>query len=895
MPFTIKTKKTLSKIFIPFSIIIFVIGIIAYIFNTSTCKNKLDTYKFTLSNSDTKFFKKAIKDNFKTGYMAEKSSKEQKVELAYKNKNYKVKMALRGDAPNHWNSEKISFKIKTSKDNAIDNKTKWSFIIACDRNYFIPQFSNFAAKKLNLPALDTKLGFVTINNKEKGIYFIEQGVNTEFLETNGFSNCFVVKLNSPWSKDHSPQFDKDKPQTLSWPWSAGLEYGHTTPFNLEISNLDDINSEQEQAIKYRVNQLFSAIKNNNIKTISSMIDSKNIGAYMAVLSLMGSAHDASGDNLRFIYSLTSGKFSLIPRFEGMVEELRIENGSFESSINTKRFNPMLFNDKVRSYMYSYIADLIANKKNLLTEYKSLKDKYLPIILKDPIPIITHRKIKRIIKKSYKRLKHNLNVLEKVISYSKCYIDMIVENNSLTIEIMPDSNAPLKCEQFDLILPKNITLKKTSIDVFDSNMRLITTVPVLITDNKINIKNIINKNLLITSLDKNLHIQKTIYTYKIKNIAFESLTADNFKIKMSNNATKKHLEQNELYIGIASGKHFYPNAKIKSIDEFLKLYNKIPFVKNNNEIILNSGEYEIKQNIIIPQNTKVILNPGVSLKIHPNISILSYSPIEILGTKENPITITSYKKDKPFGVFGVIGNSNNICNINYLDISEGSEAFIDGVFISGALSIYHSDLILKNSKIYNNFADDGLNVKYSHIEIKNNEFNNNFADQVDLDFATGIVSENNFIGSTNKDSNGDGLDLSGSYILIHNNNFTSNKDKGLSIGENTCAIITSNKIKNNYLGIAAKDSSRILIKDNEFIENNTAITGYQKKSIFNGGTIYMLNNFFDNNKQKIDLDSFSKSFEIKETKELSFQIDQLYSENNKISNKQYITNIFKQID
>jgi len=50
------------------------------------------------------------------------------------------------------------------------------------------------------------------------------------------------------------------------------------------------------------------------------------------------------------------------------------------------------------------------------------------------------------------------------------------------------------------------------------------------------------------------------------------------------------------------------------------------------------------------------------------------------------------KDKPFGTFAILGEDNNDVKsiINWLDLSGGSEKWINGIYFSGQLSIYHTE-------------------------------------------------------------------------------------------------------------------------------------------------------------------------------------------------------------
>ena len=103
-------------------------------------------------------------------------------------------------------------------------------------------------------------------------------------------------------------------------------------------------------------------------------------------------------------------------------------------------------------------------------------------------------------------------------------------------------------------------------------------------------------------------------------------------------------------------------------------------------------------------------------------------------------------------------------MNFVDISGGSEITKYGLIFTGQCAIYDSKVSIKNSNFLYSKGDDGLNVKHSSVDISDSFFGYNRADQVDLDFCTGLIS-NCIYKPSLSDPNGDGLDISGSEILV----------------------------------------------------------------------------------------------------------------------------------
>ncbi|MBU0660607.1 hypothetical protein KKG22_00325 [Patescibacteria group bacterium] len=289
-------------------------------------------------------------------------------------------------------------------------------------------------------------------------------------------------------------------------------------------------------------------------------------------------------------------------------------------------------------------------------------------------------------------------------------------------------------------------------------------------------------------------------------------------------------------------------------------------KNIYELL--EGEYTIRENIHLSFDKKILFHPGVHVYMGPGVSFISDTEVDLLGTADNPILISASDPNKEFGVFAIQGVSEKNCksNIVHTHVSGGSEAFVDGVYYTGALNVYYCDVVLRNSQIYNNTADDGLNVKYGNILITDNLFFNNTADQVDLDFCEGTVQKNLFeISDVDLDVNGDGLDVSGSKIITEGNQFYNFSDKGLSIGEKSLLLSKNDIFEKNNIGIAVKDLSNVYVDEMSVMDNMIDIDIYQKKQIFGGARVFFKDYIMNINIQKdevsfcnwLDEDVFNK--------------------------------------
>ncbi len=287
------------------------------------------------------------------------------------------------------------------------------------------------------------------------------------------------------------------------------------------------------------------------------------------------------------------------------------------------------------------------------------------------------------------------------------------------------------------------------------------------------------------------------------------------------------------------------------DEFIQKHPQ--FKKQGNAIVLLPGAYSFTRDVIVPKNTTVRIEPGVSIALGPGVSFVSYSPVAARGTSGRPIVLRPLNPQEPWGSFAILNNGAKKSTLEYVDASGGSSDYINGVFLSGMVSVYYSDAVLSHATIAESHSDDGVNLKYANIEVANSLFKNNSADGLDLDYDSGVVRDSIFTNNGN-----DGIDLSGSKIVIKNNRIQGSGDKCISIGENTIDTVVFNTIMDGcHIGVQAKDNSRPVIINSVIINNDIGIDAYQKKAIYiTGGHPTVYNSIIRDNKEQIKQDEFS---------------------------------------
>ena len=558
-----------------------------------------------------------------------------------------------------------------------------------------------------------------------------------------------------------------------------------------------------------------------------------------------SAHMTSNDNIKFIYNTSSGRLAPFFRIENHIEKIVTNSltNSPEQHVNIGMFTSnhlltTLTKDNIyRAARNRAIYKTLQRQEEILKLYDDLMDEQLGVLLNDTTNELPSRYFSFQAEKARKDLIHNFEVLKKYLDYSRVFIEFVKKTDSeYELLIKPDSNSPIGSDYFNILVDSQYIGQ--IVEVIDAVTGKITKISVtsdIAGNGLIDLSEVFSDLTFSLSLDDELEPLKNEYKFLLK-----------FKGSI--------LAVNATFINDISGQEILLRDSYSAIvDESVMLKPSVPNMfdeLDSENLIIRTGYYKLNSDLVLPYGRNLIIEKGVTIELSEGVSILVSGNLYINGSDTDNVKIIAEPNGKPFGSFSAVGNGETICEVNYLDISGGSEDVVNGVYLSGALSIYnHSKVAIKNSKIHDNHADDGLNIKNSELLVENNIFYANKADQVDIDSGQGVILNNQFsqkpldgtIKEAESDSNGDGLDLSDSRVTVSGNNIEGFLDKGFSIGENTQAILINNIFLKNRSAVTIKDQSRVYLKDNQYFDNELDLEMYQKKLFFDPPSLFRFDN------------------------------------------------------
>lgn len=267
-----------------------------------------------------------------------------------------------------------------------------------------------------------------------------------------------------------------------------------------------------------------------------------------------------------------------------------------------------------------------------------------------------------------------------------------------------------------------------------------------------------------------------------------------------------------------------------------------------EITLGPGDVQIRENLVVEAGQTLTVAPGTTLRLGPDVSVLSRGTVRIEGKSKRPIVIKRLVLKKAWGALVIQGPASAGSSIRHARISGGSKAQAFNVRYSGMLSVHWSnDFVLEDTELSGNvLSDDTFHVVNSRFEVSRSRFADCFSDCIDLDYASGSIENLEIQRAGN-----DGIDFMTSEVKLSNIRILGAGDKGLSVGEASKVTADRIVVEKAEIGVASKDKSRILLSRSRLQENAVGIDLAAKNWRYGGpGAIEMRRTEFVGNEVDI---------------------------------------------
>lgn len=246
----------------------------------------------------------------------------------------------------------------------------------------------------------------------------------------------------------------------------------------------------------------------------------------------------------------------------------------------------------------------------------------------------------------------------------------------------------------------------------------------------------------------------------------------------------------------------------------------------------AGDVRIDTTIRIAAGDTVIIAPGTTLRLGPDVSFISKGYLEARGTAAAPIKVIPQAPGVPWGTFVLLGHGADSSFLHHVEFVQGGGALVDRIEYIGMINVHRADGVVFDHNIFreNLRSDDTFHALHSRSHVRNSQFIRANSDAIDYDIASGEIINNTFDAT-----GGDAIDLMTSTPDVIGNRITGSGDKGISIGENSSPFVFNNDIINCFIGIEVKDRSDPIILHNRITSSGTGFRERRKNWRYGGGS------------------------------------------------------------
>ena len=759
-------------------------------------------------------------------------------EVVYNKKKYNSKIKLKGQLADHWTHEKKwSFKIKINDKGNIKSLKRFTLQYPGTLDYLNEWLFVKALKKEGLIELKTDFVELVVNGESFGIYTLQESLTKNTLERNQRTEGALIGFNSDLWLNEVLNFNNLSVNSSEQSYfRAKIE-----PVRYKIDNTSQLQEELLQKAIF----LLESFRNGLLET-SEVFDTNQLSKALAIKAIFSSVEFDWAD-INFYYNPVTSLLEPIMKEVHTIQEYEAHHYNWwfdsyaliEKPNNQNYFLKQIYKDKNFYAKYlnelnnfsklKYIEELINENKKEYNYYFSLLKKHFPN------KVILGNQKNNIFEKQKKKISDTLNPIQGINAY---YIDF--KNNSLVLNVSNLQKVPVQIIGLINSEKKYLYLKEPFlIEGYKSTKK----------PPKKNIMKVKceNKNKFCDQI--NLDKVKLIYKLVSQNVnKFSTIEKFYFKEERNTNTNKSSID----------------SLDFVTYDDLKKTYT------------FKEGLWKIKKDIVFSKGKKVIISPGTKLEFFNGSQIISYSPIFLLGTAQKPIYLSKSKEKT---------NSYPALSGGILVINANSESLIDNVFfeglstsdniskhnVKGAVTFYNSDVKIFNSVFSGNiYGDDYINIINSKFSLKNIEIYDSIFDSIDIDFSDGNINGVKIINPGN-----DALDFSTSKVTVENTHIINSGDKAISAGENSEINLKKIIIDQSKIGIASKDSSKVIGEEIQILNTQIALTSYIKKDIYESPVITIFNSKIENSEiQFLSEENFKISYNGVEQEKTQFDFSSL---------------------
>ena len=772
----------------------------------------LPELNLNLAESDFKVLKKYAKKSRERGLIKKSYKSDFKGTIEFDGRKLQAKIRLKGDWADHVKKDKWSFRIKSSSSDNYKGLQAFSVQSPSTRSFMHEWAIHEAFRELNI--ITTSYDFIKLNVNEKnwGCYAVESHFDKILLESQGRREGPILKFNEKgvWERNVYNLENKRFPRlsvfesSIIEPFKKGRTLRDTTLSRQfeEARNLMEIYRSGEQ--------------------LDKVLDLDLWAKYYAICELFGVDHNLIWHNQRVYFNPITNLLEPIG-FDCYADNIYRKEGTVltqnDEALNLEVGFPFLiknnpaFHEKFTTAMETVRSPDFLNK--LIDQYEALESSMGTSLGNEfdyydwsTLPPLLHQRSETL-GAYYENFSPDVSITIK--DTGKCNCDewkWHFKSVSVNGYLKGNGEIDLECYRQNGVTVLGYAFSKTEEGIlFDEPIEL--------------------------EYGGNAKVMTSIAASHILFKYPDSLTHEDYRGRTFRK--KITLWENPQRVS-SRADYEATSVPLGSI-----------FNIKGTELHFKNLRHVLKQHLYIPEGYTVVIDKPVHIDLKKGASIVSASPVVCLDESNTRI----YSSDgRGQGLHILAANSRSI--IQNLVMENQSTLNYKNWRLTGALTIYRSDISVKNLSQSNIRAEDALNLVGCTFNVEEYVLEGSKSDGIDIDFGTGNLTDLAISNTGN-----DGLDISGAQGSVGNSSFKNCGDKGISFGESCMFTAKECSISDCLIGVASKDKSSVTIEGGRIQNCKTAISCYQKKPEFGPSNISLSRVKFIENTVKAEADDASK--------------------------------------
>jgi len=682
-----------------------------------------------------------------------------------------VKLRLKGDLPDHYNTDKWSMRIEVKGDDHVLGMRRFSLQHPKVRAFQAEPIFMETLRHSGVLAVRYQFVHVIINGESKGIMALEEHFSKELVEHQARREGVFLRF------DESNFFDylNVGGNFRSSPYDNYRNSHIKTFATKKLANSPSLSAQYQTAVG-----LMRSFASDQI-TASEIFDVDSTTSYLAVLELWGSWHGIQWNDIRFYFDPLT---------------MKLEPIGYDA-------NPILHSDvKAITLKREPIFVALLQDPSIRNEYlKKLRN-----LCQDVIDGDLGTELVATEQELLSTLRHEFLLLEPM------NLNKLVERAQFLLEL----------DDIDLL---------RNPETYPRRIRY----PALLQANFINsqngryieMANLLPEPVIVTSIQwRNLETlvstpANTVEDYEFPFELPPAIAGDAPEFAKLYLADRSEASGNELVIKAKYARwphereirplSYFPNITANpvpnsSIEEQLLRHPFLKLAEAANVVTIMPGHWTVDSDIIVPAGFTILAEPGTLLEFAPDAALISYGELHFLGAENNPVILRGIGSAYWPGIAVLRAGGKSVLRQVEFENTRGITR--DAWQLTGGVTFYHSDVDLEDVSIRQHDGEDALNIVRSKFDILRLAVSDTLFDAFDADFTTGEIRDSVFTNIGRNSGGGDAIDFSGSQVEIEDVKFQRVADKALSVGEGSRA--SASNLTMNRVGTAAasKDGSHL---------------------------------------------------------------------------------------